>query len=103
MLVACAIALALPAGQLRFVMVDRACCCPDVDHCKCPHDQDSSPDAKIKACHATQEVFVAGGLAAFATPPRVAAIDPIRVTVRTDFVTIEPHAAPPPRRPDAPS
>ena len=101
-LVAAWVALALPMGQLRWVAVERTCCCPDPDRCMCPHDEDPSP-ASMSPCHAIVEAFVSPQLASFDTPTAFAAGEPVRAIARVIHVTAEPHAPPAPRRPDAPS
>jgi len=101
-LVAIAVSLALPVGQLRWIVVERACCCPDPDRCQCPHDEPPS-EARLGPCHATAQSVVSPQPAAIAVPTTVATIEPVRAIAHAIHLTTEPHAPPPPRRPDAPS
>jgi len=101
-LVAAAIALALPVGQLRWSAIERWCCCPDPDACRCPHDEPPC-DTQLGPCHATSDSFVSPALATFTPPPAIAMLEPIRVIERASHTIATPHAAPAPRRPDAPS
>jgi hypothetical protein len=101
-LVAVAIALALPVGQLRWASIERWCCCPDPDSCRCPHDEPPT-DSQLGPCHATSDSLVAPALAAFTPPAAIEPIEPARVIERARHAIATPHAPPAPQRPDAPS
>ena len=102
--VAIVLAISIPISQLHTVATQTECCCPDPDQCKCPgHDEDQSPQPTMRACHKTQQQFVAPVLPAF-LPPAIElmiALEP--VAFEPAFTHSAPHPAPAPRRPDAPS
>ena len=82
-LVAAAIALALPVGQLRWSNIERWCCCPIRTRARCPHDEPPC-DAQLGPCHATADSFVSPVLAMFTPPPAIPTLEPIRLIERTD-------------------
>ena len=67
------------------------------------HNPDESTQPSMRACHKTQQQFVAPVLPAFIPPviDIVAALEP--VAFEPAFTYGDPHPAPAPRRPDAPS
>ncbi|MCW5804049.1 MAG: hypothetical protein KIT31_16870 [Deltaproteobacteria bacterium] len=75
--IAIAVMCAVPFAQLRLVDVERTCCCPDPEICRCPHDDggDATAPSTIRACHVVQRAFVGrfptfdATRAAGATPP----------------------------------
>jgi hypothetical protein len=102
--VAIAVALSVPVSQLRTITVIKSCCCPDPTNCHCPDDsKDTSSQPSMRACHNTERAIMAPQLPAF-TPPviAVAAVPAIAVIAAAPPLP-DPHPAPPPIRPDAPS
>jgi hypothetical protein len=104
LLVAIAVAFAVPVSQLRTVTIIKACCCPDPSDCHCPdHKADPSQQPSMRACHNTERAIVAPEAPAFA-PPVVAVAAALAVPAPAPDLGIPaPHPAPPPTRPDAPS
>jgi len=102
--VAVMLAVAVPVSQLRTVAIHKSCCCPNPDKCHCPdHKPDTSGKTQIRQCHNTTQINVAPQAPAF-TPPALAIADaPARAADAPFHVLTDPHDAPPPRRPDAPS
>jgi hypothetical protein len=102
--VAIVLAICVPVSQLHTVATQTECCCPDPDQCKCPdHQPDEGGQPVMRACHKTQHQYVAPVLPAFVAPV-IAVVDrPEPVALVPAFVLPVPHAAPPLRRPDAPS
>ena len=104
MLVAIAVALAVPISQLRTVAIFKACCCPDPAHCRCPDDKTPpSQQPTLRACHNTERMLVAPELPAFRAPVVAIAPAPAAAGTAIAHVLPAPHPAPPPLRPDAPS
>src|SRR5690242_6323231 len=98
--------LAVPFAQLRLPVEKPACCCPDPELCKCPdHNKAKAPDeARMKACHKSPtSAVVVEPLPVFQGPPAVAFAPPAFVALPVVDILRDPHASPPPRRPDAPS
>lgn len=102
--IAIAVAALVPVAQLRTFHVVATCCCPDPDDCHCPQDKPvRGHEPAMRACHHTDQLLTApqapsavvAVAAQVAVPPRAIAF----ATVAHD----DPHATPPPRRPDAPS
>jgi hypothetical protein len=104
LLVALLLGLAMPAATLRLATIERWCCCPDQSNCHCPdHEPTRDAQPSVGACHETQHVLTSTPVAAF-TPPVVANTVAVAQVARAIvYATSEPHDAPPPRRPDAPS
>ena len=103
-LVAIVLAICVPVSQLHTVSTKTECCCPNPDQCKCPdHDPDDGAQPVMRACHKTQQTFVAPVLPAFVPTELVAVAAPEPVAFEPAFVLPAPHPAPAPRRPDAPS
>lgn len=103
--VAIVVALAMPVSQLRTFAVQTTCCCPDPSHCHCP-DHDPSHGGKggsMRACHKTSHEVVSPDAPAVAIPEVVIATESPRALPRVAWMIAEPHAAPAPVRPDAPS
>lgn len=104
MLVAIAVALAVPISQLRTVAIFKACCCPDPAHCRCPDDKaPPSQQPTLRACHNTERMLVAPELPAFRAPVVAIVPAPAAAVTAIAHVLPAPHPAPPPLRPDAPS
>ena len=104
LVVAIVLAICVPVSQLHTIATQKQCCCPDPEQCKCPsHDKDSVPEPTIGTCHKTQQSFVAPVLPAFIAPAIVERVSPTVVAIAIAPALPEPHPAPPPRRPDAPS
>jgi hypothetical protein len=104
LVVAIVLAICVPVSQLHTVATQTECCCPDPDQCKCPdHDEDRSTQPTMRACHKTQQQFVAPVLPAFVPPAIdiVVVLEP--VAFEPAFTQSDPHPEPAPRRPDAPS
>jgi hypothetical protein len=103
-LVAFVVALAVPVSQLRTFAIQTSCCCPDPAHCHCPdHAPDHGNGSSMRACHKTAHEIVSPVAPAFAAPDVVIATAPARALSRTAWTIAEPHAAPAPARPAAPS
>jgi hypothetical protein len=102
--VAIAVALAVPVSQLRTISIVKACCCPDPANCHCPdHEKDSSSQPSLRACHNTELAVMAPQLPAFTAPIAAVAAAPATAIIAADPAIPDPHPAPPPTRPDAPS
>jgi hypothetical protein len=102
--VAILVALAVPVSQLRTITVVKTCCCPDPANCHCPdHQKDASSQPSIRACHNTERALMAPQLPAFTAPVVAIADMPAIALVAADPSIPDPHPAPPPTRPDAPS
>jgi hypothetical protein len=102
--VAIVLAICVPVSQLHTIGTQTQCCCPDQSHCKCPdHKPDDGGEPVMRACHKTQETFVAPVLPAFIEVELVAIEVPEPVAIVPAFVLPAPHPAPTLRRPDAPS
>lgn len=103
-MVALVLAFAVPVSQLRTVIVEKSCCCPDPSHCHCPdHEPSKQSQPSLRACHQTQHTIVAPTLPAFAAPALASADAPAPRTALVVHQLRDPHSAPPPARPDAPS
>jgi len=104
MVVALAVMLAVPVAQLRLIYVEDTCCCPHTKRCHCPdHDPGTSHQSSIRACHQAPKVSITPPMPGFEPAPGADLAAPERVIAISTFVIAEPHAPPPPRRPDAPS
>ena len=102
--VAIVTALALPVSQLRTRYVTTTCCCPDPSHCHCPdHKPGDSGVPAMRACHKEAHEIVSPVPPAIDVPEVAVAPAEPRVTVAIASPIPAPHAAPAPRRPDAPS
>lgn len=102
--VAIVVALAVPVSQLRAISIVKACCCPDPANCHCPdHEKDSPSQPSMRACHNTEHAVMAPQLPAFTAPLVAVAAAPVIAIVATASPIPDPHPAPPPNRPDAPS
>ena len=102
--VALLLALTMPVSQLRTVMIEQSCCCPDPADCHCPDGGDGAGDqAHLEACHQDTQAHVAPVLPTFAPPALSSLPTPSLVIVSTVHVLGAPHAPPPPPRPAAPS
>lgn len=96
--------VALPVGQLRLAYAEKSCCCPNPAKCHCPdHKADTSKQPSMRSCHKTQHDVTSSSVPAFSAPVTVTAIPPVRIADISHFSLSVPHAAPAPRRPDAPS
>lgn len=103
-MVAIAVAFAVPVSQLRTVQIVKSCCCPDPTNCHCPdHKTDPTPHPSMRACHNSQQVIVSPQLPAFAAPALAIADVPATAAPAPAPAIPAPHPAPPPIRPDAPS
>lgn len=102
--VAILVAFALPLGGVQTQRVELHCCCPSLARCKCPtHDARPATQTTMEKCHRTIESFSTAPIPAF-VPPRFAMVDVAVIRLAVVHVPLaDPHAAPPPRRPDAPS
>ncbi len=105
MVVAFVVALAVPVSQLTTVQtITEKCCCPDPAHCKCPsHKPDPTQDPQFKDCHKTSHDVVAPQLPAFAQPEIAFVAPSVQLLAFAPAPYVAAHAAPDPRRPDAPS
>ena len=96
--------IALPVGQLRLSHAEKSCCCPDPAKCKCPdHRSDPSKGTSIERCHKTPQHLAGSSIPAFTAPVAIAVMPAVRIADVSHVSLSEPHAAPAPRRPDAPS
>ena len=104
LVVALAVALAVPVSQLTTVSVVKTCCCPDPANCHCPdHQPDHGKQASLGACHQQQQLTMAPQLPSF-TAPTIAIAQPVAHLVAPPVLALtEPHAPPAPKRPAAPS
>jgi hypothetical protein len=103
-MVAIVVAFAVPVSQLRAVSIIKTCCCPDPAFCHCPdHKSDPSPQPTMRACHNSERAVVAPELPAFAAPEIPVELAVFVRPVAIEHVLADPHPAPPPARPDAPS
>jgi hypothetical protein len=103
-IMAIVLAICVPVSQLHTIGSQTECCCPDPDQCKCPdHNEDTQTQPSMRACHKTQHDFVAPVLPAFIAPTIELAIVLEPVGRPSELGRPEPHPAPAPRRPDAPS
>jgi hypothetical protein len=94
----------VPLAQLPTIADEATCCCPDPHKCKCPdHKADHSLDSKMKACHKKGPALASVQLPAFVAPIAIDLPAPARASDLVERALPEPHASPPPRRPDAPS
>jgi hypothetical protein len=102
--VAIVLAICVPVSQLQTVATQTECCCPDPDQCKCPdHKPDEGSQPVMRACHKTQQTYVAPALPAFLPPAIIDVARPEPIALAPVPRLPEPHPAPAPRRPDAPS
>jgi hypothetical protein len=104
-MVAIGVALAVPVSQLRTIDVVTSCCCPDPDDCHCP-DHQQGPAGKptsIGACHRSQAQLVSPQAPVFVAPELALAAPPARAAAPVVIALADPHAAPPPTQPAAPS
>jgi hypothetical protein len=102
--VALIVALAMPVSQLRTISVVKTCCCPDPSNCHCPdHDGDTSSQPSMRACHNSEQAFVAPAFPAFDAAVVAVAAAPALPAIAVAHSLLAPHPAPPPTRPDAPS
>ena len=103
-LVAIVCAFTVPVAQLRTISRVTTCCCPDPSHCHCPdHKQAPGDEPTMRACHRQSHDFVAPVLPAFVAPAVADVPAPDRAIALVPAPLRTPHAAPIPRRPDAPS
>jgi hypothetical protein len=103
-MVAICVALAVPVSQVRLVMTVSTCCCPDPSHCHCPPEKPERPAIPtMKTCHHRSHDVVSPSAPLFVRGT-FEAKDLVRpmIEVATDLPG-DHHAAPDPRRPDAPS
>ena len=103
-IVALLLALTVPVSQLRTVMIEKTCCCPDPASCHCPDGGDGKSDQpQLEACHQDVQAHVAPVLPAFTAP--ITAATPVAPVGAAAFVHVlpTPHAPPPPPRPAGPS
>src|SRR5262249_36844607 len=102
-LLALVVALAVPVAQLRMMSVERACCCPDPHHCRCPSHDADTPQSSIRACHSTEHVIASAPAAGFIAPAVAEVMLPAVAAGVPSYVIDQPHAPPAARQPDAPS
>jgi hypothetical protein len=102
--VAIVVALAVPVSQLRTFAIQTSCCCPDPAHCHCPDQKpDHGNQPTMRDCHKSSHEVVSPDAPAVAMP-EVAIVNELpRAMPRVAWMIAEPHAAPAPARPDAPS
>ena len=98
------VAIAVPVTQLRTSIVVKACCCPDPSNCHCPPDKHHDDHgASLNACHHVDHVVVSAQAPSFTSPIAIALPDPTLELVAIELAPHEPHPAPDPNRPAAPS
>jgi len=104
LLLAILLALGVPFATLHTEQQRVTCCCPDPDHCVCPdHKPDKSGQPHMQACHKQSVDGIRAQLAAFEPPAPITLELPVRRWQPVVHALPSPHAAPLPRRPDAPS
>jgi hypothetical protein len=102
--VACVCALAVPVSQLRTYAAVTTCCCPDPAHCHCPdHQAGHSKDSQLRACHRSTDFSTSADPPELVVPQLAIATVVVYPIVLVVPALPQPHPAPPPVRPDAPS
>lgn len=102
--VAIVLAVFVPVAQLQIVAEAPPCCCPNPKKCKCPdHKRGESGPSTMRACKQAPEAAVQAQLPVFVPPAVAIASAPARILGEAHVALADPHPAPAPRRPDAPS
>ena len=100
--VAIMLSVIVPVAELRIADDQPTCCCPNPEMCKCKHQGDPSAPS-MRVCHSKPSDIVRAELPAF-VPPLVIAVEPTEQPILEVIAALpEPHPAPAPARPDAPS
>lgn len=103
-IVAIVLAIFVPVAQLQTIADQPSCCCPDPHKCKCPEHKPADPmNTTMRACHQDAPAIEQAQLPAFVAPELASVDAPARALVLAPSPLPVPHAAPAPRRPDAPS
>ncbi|HUS28984.1 MAG TPA: hypothetical protein VMZ53_10745 [Kofleriaceae bacterium] len=100
-IVAIALAVLVPVAQLQTFVEKDACCCPNPKACKCNHDDPAQPT--MKTCHQKAPAIASTTLPSFVPPEVTDVVAPSRALIAINAPLPDPHPAPAPRRPDAPS
>lgn len=103
LVVALVLSIVVPVSQLHTFSQQIECCCPNPDHCQCPDHDEVPSQPTMKACHKVAHDFVAPVLPAFVTPEIEIASAPPVIAIEPVLALADPHPAPEPTRPDAPS
>ena len=102
--VAIVLAIFVPVAQLQTVAEAPPCCCPNPKKCKCPdHKKGAEGPPTMRACKQSPDAVVQAQLSVFVPPAVPVAIAPARIIGEAHVALADPHPAPAPRRPDAPS
>jgi hypothetical protein len=102
--VAIVLAVFVPVAQLQTVAEAPPCCCPNPKKCTCPdHHAGDSGQPSMRACKQTPDAVVQAQLSVFVAPAIPVAIAPVILVSEAHVALADPHPAPEPRRPDAPS
>ena len=102
-IVAIALSVLVPIAQLQTAVEKAACCCPDPDTCKCDHDGGDPSQTSMESCQSKTPQMQRQVLPQFVAP-EIAVVDaPSRPMLAVVAPIPDPHPAPAPRRPDAPS
>jgi hypothetical protein len=101
LIVAIALAVLVPVAQLKTFVEKEPCCCPNPKTCKCAHD--GPMHTTMKTCHQKPPAAAAPTLSAFVTPELAEVDVPALVGAPVIASLPDPHPAPAPHRPDAPS
>lgn len=102
--VAFVLAVFVPIAQLQIFVDAPPCCCPNPKICKChDHDKGDPGQPTLRACKQVPDAVAQAPLPAFVTPVLEVDIAPARILGEVHVALADPHPAPAPRRPDAPS
>lgn len=102
--VAIVLAVFVPVAQLQTVADAAPCCCPNPKKCKCPdHKPGEGGPSTMRACKQTPEAVEQTQLSVFVPQPIATTVAPARIIGEAHIAIADPHPAPAPRRPDAPS
>ncbi|HTL38078.1 MAG TPA: hypothetical protein VL326_33335 [Kofleriaceae bacterium] len=102
-IVAIALSVLVPIAQLRTAVEKTPCCCPNPKTCKCKHDPGDPTQTSMKSCHQNPPAVAGTTLPAFVAPELAETRAPARIAIAIVTPLSDPHPAPAPRRPDAPS
>ncbi len=102
--VAIVLAIFVPFAQLQTVAEAPPCCCPNPKACKCPdHNPGGDSQSTMRACKQAPDAVMQAQLSVFVPPAIAISIAPARIIGEAHVALADPHPAPAPRRPDAPS
>lgn len=102
--VAIVLAVFVPVAQLQLVAEAPPCCCPNPKACKCPdHHNGESGQSSMRACKQVPDAVLQAQLPVFVEPAVEIDLAPARIVAEPQVALADPHPAPTPPRPDAPS